>query len=136
MEVFLILALSLNAIFQPYKKHWQNITDSLIFTNLALINSITLYNRQNINEGREALKKFQSIFITLTSFQLVLIYLPLVYILTYIVMYLVRWGKRKIKEKGTAQMDHRQETLLDSTYLPPLRRASVYPEDSPFYEMK
>ena len=137
LEIFLILALSLNAIFQPYKKHWHNIVDSLIFTNLAMINSITLYIHQKINEGRDKLKTFQNILITLASVQLVLIYMPLIYILAYIAIHFVRWGKKKIKDRRIAWMNNRQETLLDSTYLPPLRsRVSVYPEDSPFYEMK
>ena len=44
VQLLLISALALHAIFQPHKKREHNIIDALLFTNLAIINAITLYN--------------------------------------------------------------------------------------------
>ncbi len=137
LQVFLILALALNAIFQPYKKQWHNTTDTLIFVNLALINGITAFNHQIIHEGKDKLKEIKVSLNISILVQLILIYLPLLYIIVCAVLYIVRWGKRRIHEKKSSQTECSEDTLLDSTYLPPLRnRISVYPEDLPFYEMK
>ena len=59
LEAFLIVALTLNAVLQPYKVHWHNLADTLIFANLALINGITAYNHQKINEGKDNLQQIK-----------------------------------------------------------------------------
>lgn len=47
MQIHLTVIHPIHAIFQPYKrKMHNNIIDTLLFTNLAIINGITLYNFQ------------------------------------------------------------------------------------------
>ena len=117
IEVFFILALSINGILQPYKKNCHNIIDSLIFTNLAIINAISLYNHQKITDGKDDSKKS---LITTTTIQSILIYLPLIFILANAIRLVVKWSRLKIKERKLAKLDYNEHALLDSTYLPPL----------------
>ena len=119
-EVFFILALSINGILQPYKKNCHNIIDSLIFINLAIINAISLYNHQEITDGKDDSKKS---LITTTTIQLILIYLPLIIILANAIRLVVKWSRLKIKERKLAKLDYNEHALLDSTYLPPLRES-------------
>ena len=120
IEVFFILALSINGILQPYKKNCHNIIDSLIFTNLAIINAISLYNHQKITDGKDDSKKT---LITTTIIQLILIYLPLIIILANAIRLVVKWSRLKIKKRKLAKLDYNEHALLDSTYLPPLRES-------------
>ena len=74
VQVQLTLLLAVHAIFQPYKKRRHNIIDLLIFTNLAIINSITLYNfNEKLNVAQEILFTGSKI---LKLFQTALILLP------------------------------------------------------------
>lgn len=121
LEVFLVTALALNAILQPYKNSWHNTIDSLIFTNLAIINAISLYNYQKINEGKDNMNFVKTALTVTTIFQLVLIYLPLVFVFVHCSSLLAKWVSKKIRERKILKLDYSQEMLLDSTYLPPLR---------------
>ncbi len=49
LELLFILMIFLHALFQPYKKSTHNTIDMLIFINLSLINTITLYNINNMD---------------------------------------------------------------------------------------
>lgn len=139
VEIFLIIALAFNAVLQPYKQHRHNVIDSLIFTNLAIINAISLYNYQKINEGRDNLTDVTKILTATTAIQLVLIYLPLFYIIFCCHWYGLKWLRKKIKERKIRKMDYSKQTLLDSTYLPPLRGRESITEsfvDHQFHELK
>ena len=121
LEVFLLVALALNATLQPYKNSWHNIIDILIFTNLAIINAISLYNYQKINEGKNNMNVVMTAVTVTTAFQLVLIYLPLVFVIIHCFSLLMKWVSKKMRERKIRKLDYSQETLLDSMYLPPLR---------------
>lgn len=120
VEVFLITALTLNAVLQPYKQFRHNVLDSLIFANLAVINAISLFNYQRINEGKSNLDRTQRDLTTSIVFQLFFIYLPLFLIVGYGIWSLTKWIRAKKEERKILKLDYSQE-LLDSTYLPPLR---------------
>lgn len=139
VEIFLIVALALNAVLQPYKKHCHNVTDTLIFTNLAIINAISLYNYQRVNEGKEILDTIKKILMVSRGIQLALIYFPLVYILLWSLWHVVTWIRKRAKERKISKLDYSREVLLDSQYLPPLRESSSYSVtdiDQEFHEMK
>lgn len=137
VEVFLVIALALSATLQPYKNRWHNITDSLIFTNLAIINAISLYNYQKINEGKDHLKSVKETLTITTVFQLFLIYLPLFSIFICVLWMLMKWAAKKALERKISKLDYSQETLLDSTFLPPLRdRNSTRDSAMEFHEFK
>lgn len=137
VEVFLIIALALNATLQPYKNRWHNITDSLIFTNLAIINAISLYNYQKINEGKDHMDRVKTSLAITTSLQLVLIYLPLLYIFIHCSWMLIKWVMKRAHERKISKLDYSQKTLLDSTYLPPLREEhNLMDSTVEFHEMR
>ena len=82
MEAELILFLVFHAIAQPYKKRWQNILDCLLFTNLAIINGLTLYNYTRASDPFS--QKYKHAIDVISSIQLVLIYLPMIYMVGYV----------------------------------------------------
>ena len=82
MEVELILFLSFHALAQPYEKRWHNILDNLFFTNLAIINGLTLYNYTRVSDPFGP--NYQRNIDIVSSIQLVLIYLPMVYMVGYV----------------------------------------------------
>ena len=82
LEIILLLSLLLHAICQPYKKRLHNIIDALLFTNLAVVNSITLYNYSNVKSDLDT-----SYNIHISSWiQAILIVTPLVVALMYLVV--------------------------------------------------
>ena len=79
VEIQLIIILAVHAYVKPYQKQMHNIIDTLVFTNLALINTITLLNYALISKRGEQ-NKINSI---LSSIQLILVYLPLLTLFGY-----------------------------------------------------
>ena len=82
MEIELILFLSIHALAQPYERRWHNIIDSLVFTNLAAINGLTLHNY--VRASSPSSMSYKHAIDIVSSIQLVLIYLPLVYMIGYV----------------------------------------------------
>ena len=84
-EVLLILILALHALFQPYQKRVHNIVDTLLFTNLLLINGITCVNfhlflsQENRSNVKDKVTKTAAI-------QMILIYLPITIMLFYLLV--------------------------------------------------
>ena len=60
VELQLILILMLHAVAQPYKKRWHNIVDTLIFSDLAIINGLTLFNYVKVTTGKEEKESIKS----------------------------------------------------------------------------
>ena len=127
-EIFLIVILTVHAIVQPYKQRWHNIIDTLLFANLAIINAISLYNYQLINERN-------SLLVVTTSIQIIFICLPLVYIVSTTLWLLFKWVKKKLKERKISKIDYSQEVLLDSISLPPLRQENLDTESHEYHEI-
>ena len=78
---------ALHSAFHPYKHKSHNCIDSFIFTNLLLVNLLTAYNYAMISSEDHFPEEIKSVVIHI---QLVLMYLPLVYISCYFVTKLVR----------------------------------------------
>ena len=102
-QVACSLIITLLALYQPYKKKFLNYVDILIFTDLAIINCLNHYLFE-VFRYHETLKSppYYSLVI-----QYVLIFLPLVYILLYMVLmnpvimiqykkWIKRWQKREL----------------------------------------
>ena len=79
VQIQFVIILAIHAIASPYKNYKHNILDSLLFLNLATINLISLLN---FHFTLHFLDKQQYIDIA-SSLQIVLLYLPLVYIIVY-----------------------------------------------------
>jgi hypothetical protein len=84
-EICLILILALHALFQPYQKRVHNIIDTLLFTNLLLINSITCihYYLFQSQENRHTIKEK---IVDTAAVQLTLIYLPFFIVTLYLLV--------------------------------------------------
>jgi len=87
-SIQLTCMLTLHAVCMPYKNIWHNILDSLLFTDLILINAIAFYNSHLAS-------KYVQYVSQLVAVQSVLILLPLVYLAAYILYKVVM----KIKAK-------------------------------------
>ena len=84
-EILLIVMLVLHALFQPYLKRVHNIVDTLLFTNLLLINTITCINYylyQSQERRHTVIEKVTRI----AAFQMILIYLPICIMLLYLLV--------------------------------------------------
>ena len=80
IQVQLAVILAVHAVCRPYKKSWHNILDAFLFVNLSLINLLTLFN-YHLSLRREGYA--QDIVKVASTFQVTLLYLPLVYISVY-----------------------------------------------------
>ena len=85
-QILITVMIALIAIFKPYKREIFNFVDILIFLNLAIINSITtkVYGYSLYVEGLS-----RSVFWGLYYTQYCLIWLPLIYMLCYIIFKLL-----------------------------------------------
>ena len=105
VQLLLVLVLTFHAIIQPYKNRKHNIIDVLLFTNLTVINAITLFNYTR--KDYMALYLTQLLTTTMRFIQAFLISLPFLYI---IISGGMRWVQKKRKERSVGCDD-----------LPPLR---------------
>lgn len=123
LELLLIIILALHAVVQPYKKRKHNIIDALLFANLAIINSFSLYNYQKAMQETISLTnqdtKFNYLIIT-AAIQMVLIFLPLICITIAFVVVVFRKICRHCKKRYSSARDS-THLLEDSCNLPPLR---------------
>ena len=84
VEAVLVVILLVHAILHPYESQWHNAIDTLLLSNLVLINGFTSFNYYySIVDAKEVRDKMT---LTInTSIQLVLIYLPiLLYLVSFI----------------------------------------------------
>ena len=89
VQLQLTIVLAVHGIFQPYKKGKHNIIDSLLFTNLSIINGITLYNfaekdLRDTQSSEEAIK-------VMASIQAMLILLPFFCIIVLSIIKFKKW---------------------------------------------
>lgn len=103
--IILILMLGLHAACRPYKRDWHNVLDAAIFANLAIINAITFYNFSLSSGGLD----HQDIVEIISSIQCVLIFLPLIYLISYIAYHCVQ------KLKAICVCKKRQQSVQDSS---------------------
>ena len=113
VSVQVLCMLTLHSLFQPYRNHSHNLIDSLIFANLLLVNLLTAYNYMLISSESHFSNGEKSIVVYT---QLLLMYLPLV----YIVFFCARKVYRKLKQYFSGYFKI-NEDLED---LPPLRNVS------------
>ena len=103
VEILLLCVLALHAVSQPYTVKVHNIVDTLLFTNLAIINAISFanYNR-NQNYGE---KVYEMKFINVSiAIQLVLIYVPLIAMAVYAIVAICKhYPLRKSKQNGSLE---------------------------------
>ncbi len=90
LQVLLIIFLAIHATIQPYKKKLHNVIDSIIFSNLLLVNLLSIID--NIYEP-DVSNEENNFRFSLEVVQIVLVYLPMVACLLYIVWKTVTYCK-------------------------------------------
>ena len=87
--------LVLHAVCRPYKKTWHNILDALLFSNLAIINTLTFYMYELISPNKDENTANATV-------QTALVSLPLVYLASYTVYHIVKRIKAVCVHKSSA----------------------------------
>ena len=89
-EFVLVIFLIFHSSVQPYQKRWHNILDTVIFGNLVIINGFSMFLYFRGTSHNELY--FSNYFVL--SFQLILIYWPIFYIVTFtIIACLIKYKK-------------------------------------------
>lgn len=103
--ILLVAVLVVHSIYQPYQNHWHNVLDTLLFGNLIIINSITFINYYltRVDGGNRDLVTNST-----GAIQVVLIYLPLIYIAVYAVTCILG----KACRKGVERLPQNEEFVL------------------------
>lgn len=114
VELNLILILALHSVVQPYKVKWHNTIDSLIFSNLAIINGITIFDYfKFLNGNTSSDRKLITLY---SSLQALLIYIPLFCVIVYFFVVVFRKCKAYF-----VVGDISNAAITESVQLPPLR---------------
>ena len=105
VEIQLIVTLAVHAYVQPYQKQLYNIIDTLIFTNLAIINAITLLNYSIISRTGDRVTTVN----TFSSIQLILVFLPLCSLVGYTVYKAIQKVKVMMRRKDPKTEEGEEE---------------------------
>ncbi len=128
VELQLILILALHAIFQPYKERKHNIIDSLLLTNLTVINSITLYNFSEAVYGKGEQRFMKKTVIITSTIQTVLIFLPLMCVIVLATEKLItRYKKWRLERVSAGDNDDDLPSLRDPNERHPTERDRLMP---------
>ena len=96
IEVLIILMLCLHAWAQPYEQRFYNILDASMYTNLAIVNSLSLFNYYWVNNPTNS---HSMIVHNIKIFQLFLAYLPLVYVVMMWLLFMLTRYSRKMRRR-------------------------------------
>lgn len=101
VQVQFTVILMAHALCQPYKKSWHNMLDTLLFTNLSVVNALSLFNFIQTRDITASHTKVN----TASTVQVVCLYLPLVYIVVYTVGNVINKfkGNKKFKIRSKAR---------------------------------
>ena len=99
IQLQLLLMIALHSLVQPYKERKHNITDALLFTNLTIINGITIYSFAQ-KDFRD--KETSKVGLDIIGFvQVLLIFLPF---LCVVIIGVIEWRKRRRNLDGTGEL--------------------------------
>lgn len=106
IEVQLVAILALHAHVQPFQKKLHNRLDTLIFTNLAIINALSFLNYSLVvRTGTSSDDMFRSTVDVSSAIQLVLIILPICIVAGYVVYYLIKKWRPMLKRESKTGAD-------------------------------
>ena len=106
----LVIIIAFHLAMQPYQKTWYNIVDAFIFSDLAVINALSIYIYIKATELNQAEQESISTAIVV---RLLLIYLPLVYAASYLIMLAIQQLRERLKFKGRWFSRSREGTFTD-----------------------
>ena len=93
LEMIVILMLAFHSLAQPYEKRFYNLLDTFMFCNLAIVNGLSLFNYYWVNYSSAGDKE---VIVALTV-QLILVYIPIVYIVTMCTLLLLTSCSRRAR---------------------------------------
>ena len=129
VEIQLIIILAVHAYIQPYQKQLHNITDTLIFANLAIINAITLLNYSIFSRTGEHVTTV-NIF---SSIQLILIFLPLCSLVGYGIYKAIQKVKAMLKRKDPKTEEEEEQEVEDEVEELEMPARLIYEDESTDY---
>ena len=105
LQVEFAFILTVHCICQPYKKHWHNILDALLFMILSTINALSLFN---YHLAHNVISNRRYIINKTTTIQVVLLYVPIAYVVMITAVKIFKLVKKLYaNRKGNA---HENET--------------------------
>ena len=107
VELIFIIMLMLHALAQPYKKKWHNVIDTLVFSNLTIINALSIFIFTTSPE-----KFYKEMISAAIHIQNFFISLPLMVMLLLLAFYLVL----KIKHLLTCRWMDKSSCMSDSIF--------------------
>ena len=115
-EILLILMLALHALFHPYQEKMHNVVDTLLFTNLLLINSITCIHYY-LFQSQENRQFFKEKLVGTATIQIILIYLPLFIVFFYILVVgfkqiVLLWRRNKSSQRSFEEENDSSKTQM------------------------
>ena len=109
VEIELVIIIAFHASMQPYQKTWHNVVDTFIFSDLAVINALSIYIYINATDLNQVAQKSISIAIVV---RLLLIYLPLIYAASYSIIHAIK--HLRLKFRGRLFSRSREDTFTES----------------------
>ena len=100
LEIIVIIMLAVHAIIQPYQNPFFNVLDATIFADLAIINGLSIYNFYWAQNGVE------ETIVTVSYFQVFLIYLPLVYMAVVLLLKAGMKFKKIRRHRWVGKLSH------------------------------
>ena len=113
-----VIFLGVHSFLQPYKDNRHNIIDSLIYLDIAIINSFTITIKSLMKESStitDSTTKFALI-------QLVFIYLPL---LTLLLSLVIKLGRKVYSKYITKQMEQQDHQIVSNSTVSVITHTSV-----------
>ena len=113
VELLLLLMLMVHALCQPYRSRWHNILDTIILADLGLINMLTAvhYYASRVDSGQLYQRNIEKS----GSLQVVLMYLPFTYFISYV---LIQVAKKLIPyKKCELTRGGKSDTLIELSQL-------------------
>lgn len=109
VEIELVIIIAFHAAVQPYQKTWHNIVDTFIFSDLVIINALSMYIYMKSTDLDQKVQQSISIAIII---RLLLIYLPLIYIVSYLTTLSANKLRKKIKWRNFSN----ESTVMDDEF--------------------
>ena len=100
VELVLVSIMVLHSLFQPYKKRLHNITDLLLFFNLAFLNGIAQYTYATFATSQEIVPH-ETTIVFWNTLMIILLFIPLICVAAYVFKtFLFQIKTYKIFKKG------------------------------------
>ena len=114
-ELVLLLVLSFHSTAHPYKQNNQNVIDSLLLSNLAIINGLSLAALKILQGPVD--KKGNILLYFIISLQLFLIYLPILLLSSRYICRLCRYAQHKLGRNTSSEQSDESEVIGYLEYL-------------------